>query len=83
MSYGVDYQAAAHQDLADAWLTAADKQAVNNASFLIDQLLATVPDQVGLLHGVFRRLALPPLEVLYRVFPDTFQVRVYRLEWIG
>jgi hypothetical protein len=82
MSYGVEYQAAAHADLADAWLRAADKQAVNNASFLIDQLLASVPDRAGAAHGVFRRLSLPPLEVPYRVFPGTSLVRVFRIELV-
>ena len=80
MLFGIEYQSAAHDDLADVWLRATDKQAVNNASFLIDQLLATVPDQVGVAHGIFHRVTLPPLEVLYRVFPDRAVVRVYRIE---
>jgi hypothetical protein len=61
MSNHVDYQEAATEDLAEAWLQAKDKKAVTNASFLIDQLLASVPGQVGVPHGVFRRVSVPPL----------------------
>ena len=80
MSYGLDYQPAAKADLADAWLHAADRRAVTRASYLIDQLLATVPDQVGIPHGVFRRLQISPLEVTYCVDPQAQEVRVFRVD---
>jgi hypothetical protein len=70
-------------DMADAALArffnnAPDPTAVSAASNRIDQLLRTTPEQCGVpFLGIFRRLTVAPLEVLYHVSPDDCLVRIY------
>jgi hypothetical protein len=42
-----------------------------------DRLLKTVPEQCGAPFGVFRRLTVSPLEVLYHMSPDDCLVTIY------
>ena len=70
----------AEDDLAEAWLNAADPNAVTQAAHRIEQLLRTHADTVGEVVGSFYSLIDSPLEVLYKILPDGVSVRVYRFE---
>jgi hypothetical protein len=81
MRYTVIESRIAQNALAYYWRTAADRQAVADASNEIDRLLKSMPDQCGVPFMGLRRLTVPPLEVLYQVLPDDCMVRIwsYRL----
>jgi plasmid stabilization system protein ParE len=78
MSYRVIWPRAARNDLADIWLNAPDQNAVTAASAEIDRLLEDDPLHAGhpMLSSVHRRLAVPPLGVLYEVVEDDKRVIV-------
>jgi hypothetical protein len=68
----------ADDELALIWISVPDPQEVADASDEIDQLLKHRPLQVGEVFGNDRRLHVPPLEVVYSVFPDDCRVRILR-----
>ena len=70
----------AKDDLAEAWMNARDRTAVAEAADRMETLLRTRADQVGESIGSFRRLLVPPLEVMYQILPDGVRVRIHRIE---
>ena len=66
--FEVTYQPVAEDQLADAWLTAPDRNAVTTAQATIDRLLAADPHGHGrhLTEGLFT-LHVPPLQVYFTV----------------
>ena len=77
MRYTVTDIPVARAGLTRFYLIAPDPAAVSAASNQIDQLLKTTPEQCGVPFGVFRRLTVSPLEVLYHVSPDDCLVRIF------
>jgi hypothetical protein len=77
MRYTVTSSLMADDALARFWTSAADPAALSAASNQIDHLLRTMPEQCGVPFGVFRRLTVSPLEVMYHVSPDDCLVRIY------
>jgi hypothetical protein len=63
------------------YLAAPDPDALSAASNQIDQMLKKRPEQCGVPFGLFRRLTVAPLEVMYHVSPDDCMARIwsYRL----
>ena len=81
MSYTVIWTPGAEQDLAAAWLAAADRNAVTVASHQIDLDLAADPFAIGIARNasVNRTAYEPPLGVDYEVIEDDKTVRVIRV----
>jgi mRNA-degrading endonuclease RelE of RelBE toxin-antitoxin system len=83
MNYAVIWTKKAADQLAQAWLDATDRTAVQRASNLIDTLLATDPRA----HGESRRgndrlFYEPPLAVYYRVDDSDRKVFVLSVKLI-
>ena len=77
MNWQVIWVPSAEQDLAAAWLSAPDRDAVTAAAHQIDQRLQTDPDQQGESRPQGRRILFePPLGVLSKVRPRTRTVYV-------
>lgn len=78
MKYRVTFLKAADQELADIWLTAADRTAVTIASFQLQQLLELRPLKAGESRGssVSRTVINSPLAFDYEVIEDDKKVRV-------
>lgn len=76
MRFTVVWTRAALDQLADAWLRAADRGAVTRASAEIDRTLRTDPDRQGVEFYGDRLLAVPPLQAVFTVHPDDRLVRV-------
>ena len=71
MKWTVIYRPAAKRRLATLWLDAVNKQEVTDAADLIDQVLLTSPLTAGeSREGNTRLLIVPPLAVLFDVYPD-------------
>lgn len=68
--FDVDWLPDALDDLADIWLQASDRDAVNFAAAMIDARLAASPSEVGtaISEGLYE-LTVSPLRVLF-VFDD-------------
>jgi hypothetical protein len=79
MRYTVVYDRAARNESARIWNSAADQQAVANASDAIDRLLKRQPDQVGRTRGSYRELTVHPLRVVFSISPDDRMVRVVKV----
>ena len=80
MNYTVLWDPAAEQELADVWITAADRAAVTSAADEIDRRLRRDPEQQGESRDDGRRVLLvSPLGVLFRVLPDDRIVRVIQV----
>jgi plasmid stabilization system protein ParE len=68
MNYAVVWTKAALDQLAEAWVNAADRAAVQRASNRIDALLGSAPRAHGESRGGNDRLRFePPLAVYYRI----------------
>lgn len=81
MKFTVAWAPIAERKLAELWLAAPDREALANASDLIDQQLAEKPHLVGESRGAGQRLLIePPLAVLYEVVMDDRYV-VVRAVW--
>jgi hypothetical protein len=76
MHFTVVWLPGAENDLARVWMQAVDRDAVTRASHTIDRLLRTDPQSKGQREGERFRLAVGPLVVLFRVYPEDRQVRV-------
>jgi len=84
MKYTVTATDAVQQQLADIYLRAADKNAVQQASDRIDVILKFAPEKAGAELGADRRLLiLWPLAVVFRVLPDDYRVEVLRYRYLG
>ena len=79
MNYTVTCVPAADQELAAAWLSARDRQAVTDAATEIDRLLRTNPGEQGESRDDDSRvLFVPPLGVQFRVFEPDRKVLIAR-----
>jgi len=80
VNYAVTWTPSAHQELAAAWLAAADRNAVTAASHRLDQDLADDPFAIGLPRNssVNRTAIDPPLGIDYEIIEDDKKVRVLR-----
>jgi hypothetical protein len=65
--------------LALLWVQGPDRQAITDAADEIDRLLLDEALDVGEELGDYRRLRVPPLEVVYSVSPDDRLVQVLRV----
>jgi hypothetical protein len=64
--YTVTWWPEAEAELANLWLSSADRKAISDASNQIDRLLAIDPDTVGEAAGDrLRILEIPPLRILF------------------
>ena len=81
MNYAVYWTPEAEDGLADVWLAAVDRSAVNEASDRIDQQLARHPFACGVRRdaSVNRTLVDRPLGVDYEIIEDDKKVRVLRV----
>jgi plasmid stabilization system protein ParE len=78
--YDVRWSDRADDELANAWLAAADRNAVNQTADRVEELLARDPlGQGESRSGNVRLLYEAPLAVLYRVLPDAQVVWVVTL----
>jgi hypothetical protein len=78
--FDVRWSDRADEELAAAWLAAADRDAVNRAADQVDELLAHDPAGQGESRsGNIRLLYERPLSVLYRVLPEAHVVWVVTL----
>jgi plasmid stabilization system protein ParE len=75
MRFTVSWRPEAEDNLAIAWMIAADRQAVTQASHRADEILASAPDQGQEFYGDWL-LAVPPLYVVYNYSVDKRQVTV-------
>ncbi len=80
MRYTVVYDPAAENELIHIWMYAADPNAVELASNVIDRQLMRSPDRSGYSLGSHRRLVVYPLAVKYTVSPPDRMVRVFKVE---
>ena len=78
MTYAVFWTPEAEDELADAWLAAADRAAVTDASHRIDQQLASNPFACGFARNasVNRTVVDRPLAADYEIIEDDKKVRV-------
>jgi hypothetical protein len=81
MNYITFWTSEAEAGLADAWLHATDRSAVNVASHLIDQALAGHPLRfvTPRIYSVIRMAYEPPLGVEFEIIEDDKKVRVLRV----
>ena len=84
MNFTVTWLPQALTELADAWTTAPDRNAVTAASYRIDHRLAADPPNEGESRGGIERITFdPPLRVLFRVFEADRTVEVYSVGLFG
>lgn len=85
MNYIVIWSRRAENDLADAWLDAADREAVTDASAELDAGLADRPFRVGNPRGstVRRYAVLPPLGIAFDIVEDDKKVIVQTCWLVG
>jgi hypothetical protein len=76
MRYTVVWREAALQQLAQAWLAAPDREAINRTVDAIDAELLDDPDQKGDDYYGDRSVLFPLPWALYRVYPDDLTVHV-------
>jgi plasmid stabilization system protein ParE len=77
MKYTVFWSTIAESQLAEIWLTSADRNAVAKAAHEIDERLRADAENQGESRDHGRRfLFLPPLAVYFRVFDDDRRVYV-------
>jgi len=77
MRYDVLWVPDAEQRLAAIWIDSHRRDAVSLAAREIDELLRDAPEAIGESRGDGRRILLvPPLGVLFRVFPQDPHVYV-------
>lgn len=67
MKYTVEWRPSAEDALADAWMHASDKQAINKASNRVDPLLESDPETKGYDFYGDRLIVIGPLHVVFRV----------------
>jgi len=81
MNYFVFWTPDAEDGLADAWLAAADRVAVTDASYWIDQRLGQNPFACGVPRdaSVNRTVVERPIGVDYEIIEDDKKVRVLRV----
>lgn len=79
MNYTVFWTPEAEDELADAWLAAADPTAVTDASHRIDKQLARNPFACGFARNasVNRTVVDRPLGVDYEIIEDDKKVRIH------
>jgi mRNA-degrading endonuclease RelE of RelBE toxin-antitoxin system len=77
MTFTVEWDAAAEDDLMDLWLAAPDRSAITTASASIDRLLSTNPHGFGqyLSEGLWR-LRVSPLVIHYTIDANRQHVEV-------
>lgn len=76
MRYAVAWEDSALNALANVWMLASDRTAVEVASNLADRELARDPDLKGTYFYGDRMLYVAPLRVVYCVEPADMRVRV-------
>jgi hypothetical protein len=83
MKWTVSYRPTAKDRLATLWLDAANKREITSAADLIDRILLRSPLTAGeSREGNSRLLIVPPLSVVFDVYPDDRLVDVlYIQEW--
>jgi len=83
-SWNVLWLPDAEQELAAAWLQAANRLAVTQAALAIDQALALDPENLGESRPAGRRIAfVPPLGLRFRVLRDQSLVEVLHVWRFG
>jgi hypothetical protein len=83
MNYQVVLTARAEAQLAELWLSAADRAETSWAADAIDRQLKRNPNHAGtLLFDTVRRLRMPPLVVDFEVTEDDRLVNVLRFQLI-
>ena len=84
MSFTVIWRAAAEEELAELWLSAADRNAVSNAVDEIDAMLQRDPLTAGESRsGKFRIVIVPPVAVHFRVREQSRKVSVVHIRRWG
>jgi hypothetical protein len=76
MRYTVVWRETALQQLAQVWMEATDREAVNQTVDAIDAELLNDPEQKGEDYFGDRYVLFPLLWALYRVYPDDLMVHV-------
>jgi hypothetical protein len=76
MPFTVTWDPAAENKLASLWNDASDRQAIADSADLIDRQLRNTPGQCGQDLGTFRVYTVPPLTVVFKVFPDDMKAKV-------
>jgi plasmid stabilization system protein ParE len=77
MNYSVVWKPSAKDELADIWLSAANRNAVTQAAHAIDVVLRLDPETRGTINfDTVRTLALPPLAVDFEV------IEADRIVWV-
>ena len=79
MKYTVIMEKPAQNQLASIWTQAAVRQAVTDASNLIERELVKDAHIKGMSLGPFRTYRDDPLEYLFRVDPGDCMVRIFRV----
>jgi hypothetical protein len=80
MKYTVTWIPSASDELAELWIQASDRKAVEQAANRIDRLLRFDADQQGEEYQGDRILYEPPLMILFAVYPDDCLVEVLQVE---
>jgi hypothetical protein len=81
MRYTVVWVPSALNELARIWIGTSDQQAVADAADLIDKVLRTSPERVGVDWGGERYVEVEPLAVVFTVDPGDCLVRVLEV-WL-
>jgi len=77
MKYTVTWRASAEQKLTQMWLEGRDREAINDATTQIEQILGTDPLNAGESRsGNYRVLVEDPLAVVFSVWPQDRLVKV-------
>lgn len=76
MSYDVQYEPEAEDELLEVWLNASDRSSVTRASDTVDRLLEADPYQGEHRSEALYRLRVPPLVVYYKIDQAKLTVRV-------
>lgn len=85
MTYRVIWSPRAESELAEAWLDAANRREVSNASATIDRILGQQPFQAGnpFLSSVNRFAVVPPLGIGFDTIEDDKKVIVQTCWLVG
>jgi mRNA-degrading endonuclease RelE of RelBE toxin-antitoxin system len=83
MKYTVVWLPSAENELARMWLQGSDRRAISAASDQIDRALRINPEMKGRQLGDRRLLRVPPVAVLFRVYPDDRMVKVIQVRLVS
>jgi hypothetical protein len=79
--YTVVWHEDAQQQLAQIWMKAADRNAVTQAAYAVDAILALDAATKGIaVEGELRELVLPPLQILIGASEPDRLVRIVNVE---